>query len=409
MKPSARLKWVLLFGCLLVWQVVVAHEQRLDELARNLIDNNASDEVALRAYQDWVSAQSEGPSRFSALPEGQSRFSALVDHIRKKTIPQRKLPAGSRQSGRLHLDPKKFRLMHLHMYKTGGSSVNQLFNAMCQTIPTRPCLQINSFHPNATLELNRFSLAEWSTDVTEAWRRKWARASWVWGHWWWPWTPALVELMPMDPARDLVVTVLRDPILTEISSMFYQSHLGNHEHIARWGAPKEPAALAAALAGVLHRFTNFTRDHYRVDFLARLSATPIDGWLLSYTAASSEREALIVSTIAAMHRLSSFAYVATTDDLYLFFRWFLNNFGRALTPQQAAQFTSLRANSASPLPDVSLEDLRLLVSLNRFTLFDRHLFLFASAIESVRALWEEPPNLAFFHSPIPSDKKHRHS
>ncbi|MDP2439765.1 MAG: hypothetical protein Q8P67_28780, partial [archaeon] len=158
-----------------------------------------------------------------------------------------------------------------------------------------------------------------------------------------------------------------------------------------------------------HRFTNFTRGHYRVDFLARLSATPIDGWLLSYTAASSEREALIESTIAAMHRLSSFAYVATTDNLHLFFRWYLNNFGRALTPQQASQFTSLRANSASPIHSVSLKDVRLLVSprtfaeLRRFTLFDRHLFLFASAIESVRALWEEPPNLAFFQSPIPSN------
>ena len=282
MKPSARLKWVLLFGCLLVWQVVVAHDQRLDELARNLIDNNASDEVALRAYKDWVSAQSEDPPRFSALPEGQSRFSALVDHIRKKTIPQRKLPAGSRQSGRLHLDPKKFRLMHLHMYKTGGSSVNQLFNAMCQTIPTRPCLEINSFHPNATLELNRFSLAEWSTDVTEAWRRKWARASWVWGHWWWPWTPALVELMSMDPARDRVVTVLRDPIL---------------------------------------------------------SATPIDGWLLSYT----DSPPLPTSPRPMTSTYSSDGSSTTLAG--------------PSPPQQAAQFTSLRANSASPIHDVSLENL----------------------------------------------------
>ncbi|MDP2435924.1 MAG: hypothetical protein Q8P67_09295, partial [archaeon] len=106
----------------------------MDELARKLIDNDASDEVALRAYQDWVSALLDGPSRFTAPPEGQSRFtappegqsrfSALVEHIRKKFAPQRKLPAGIRQLELLHLDPKKFRLMHLHMYKTGGSSVN---------------------------------------------------------------------------------------------------------------------------------------------------------------------------------------------------------------------------------------------------------------------------------------------
>lgn len=304
------------------------------------------------------------------------------------------------------------KMLHLHMYKTGGSTINKIFGALCLGSKST-CLEVNLFRNNS-VEMNELIASKWDDNIKQTWLDNWIAAEWIWGHWWYPTTPKMRSYMPIDPERDQIVTMLRDPFLTEISSMFYQLSLGRQQYLEQWGVDSDSLeALTDNLPKIMRNFSSSIKDHYRVDFLVRIDPpTEAFGfsieelaWFLSYASHSDNYLALQSHTIAAMERMLLFAYVGTTEHLDRFFDWILDTVDDRVTlyaKRRVFELRSVMHNNASPIHAKHLEDFKkeldrdTFEELRRYTLFDRHLFLFGAALEQLqtRGALHHPINVA---------------
>ena len=168
----------------------------LRDLVTSLLDSE-DDDYIVNQYAEWIH-QYRSESREE---EGEA------DHS----------PSSSRR--------RPPRILFLHHYKTGGSTINQILGKLCYSLRFK-CLEVNLFQDHA-VDVNEHVIKSWNETMKSLWTRKWKTAQAIWGHWWYPTTPEMSTLMPIDPTRDLIITVLRDPLLTELSSLYYQISLGN--------------------------------------------------------------------------------------------------------------------------------------------------------------------------------------
>ena len=294
--------------------------------------------------------------------------------------------------------PSESKLLYLHVYKTGGTSVDLVLNTLCTTryqfTSQKMCLPTIPWKSNALPKVSghdtNLALFNRHPEIKSAWAEAWRSARMVYGHWWMEESPE--NLLEVGP-EDRVVTVLRDPLLTEISSLFYLNELDALPPLSI-RVPKKKEQLQKHLSTVVGRLApKDLAGNLRVDFMARLGGAQklrID-WQLSFiTSANTSQVLLRDGLLHAMENLFRMEFVTVLSDLSALFHWIKSEFGPVLPKDVWSSLIGVHENAHSPVSGYSLETIKSLLSnrsyqiLRDFTLYDRHLFLFASALNLVR-------------------------